>query len=179
METKSLKEIVKMNSSDLSSVIFYWTVYDPKYILCAYAELKRRKFEIPASKTTRISEFCLQYNQPDIETFLDVYLKDNGFKNYQEYYASEVTSEKTLKIKNEIIEPSNIIKAGKAIKNVVYTTLFMITIALIAFAILSSSRDTETIKNTYVFIGLLSLVSNFIILFQLYSAGDSLEKSAK
>ena len=55
----------------------------------------------------------------------------------------------------------------------------MIVIGLIEFVIISSSRDMKTIRNTYVFIGLLSLVFNIVILTLLYSAGDNLEKAVR
>ncbi len=184
METKSLKEISKTNSSDLAVVIYYWTTYDPKYVLCAYAELKRRKYAIPESKASRIPEFCAHYKHPDIETFLEVYLKENGFSSYQECYENEIVAEKKIEqakatINNSIlaINPTNIISAGRNIKSVVYVVLVMIVFAVIAVLTVNSSRNLDTIKNTYLFLGVVSLICNIIILFQLHSAGDNLEKS--
>lgn len=121
----------------------------------------------------------------NIDDLLTLFLKENQLNTYEEYFEKETTAiqkarvseNNTLKIKNNAIDSSNIISAGKAIKNVVYTTSFMITIAVIALIIVSSSRDMETIENTYIFSGALSLICNIIILLQLYSAGDNLENS--
>jgi len=40
-----------------------------------------------------------------------------------------------------------------------------------------TSKDPETIKNTYIFLGVISLACNTSILISLYSAGDHLENS--
>lgn len=75
------------------------------------------------------------------------------------------------------INKDKLVGAGKALKNIAYTNMIMITIAVFALPIVSSSRDIETIKNTYIFGGLLYLICSIIILFQFYSAGDNLENS--
>jgi uncharacterized membrane protein (GlpM family) len=78
---------------------------------------------------------------------------------------------------NLMINPSNIISAGRNIKSVVYVVLVMTLFALFAIYITNSSRDLDTIKNAYLFLGAASLICNIIILFQLHSAGDNLENS--
>ena len=44
MEIRNLKEISKMDSPALSSLLDYWKDYETNSILFAYAELKRRKY---------------------------------------------------------------------------------------------------------------------------------------
>lgn len=184
MKTRNINEIVRTDSLALTAIIEYWKDYDTNSVILAYAELKRRNFPVPERLQKKQIQFCDNNNVTNIEDILNLFLKENQFNSYEEFFEKEIVSiqkvksaERTLKIKNSVIEPSNIISAGKAIKNVVYTTLIMITIAVIAILIVSSSKDMNTIKNTYIFIGLLSLVCNIIILVQLYSAGDSLEKA--
>ncbi len=184
MKTRNINEIHRTDSLALTAIIEYWKDYDTNSVILAYAELKRRNFPIPERLQKKQIQFCDKNNVAKIEDLLNLLLKENQLNSYEELFEKEIVSiqkaksaEKTLKIKNAVINPSNIISAGKAIKNVVYTTLLMITFAVIAFLIVRSSRDLETIKNTYIFIGLLSLICNIIILFQLYSAGNSLEKS--
>ena len=53
----------------------------------------------------------------------------------------------------------------------------MIGFTAIGVLFAASSKDTQTIMNTYMILGIASLVCNIIILFQLYSAGDNLENS--
>jgi hypothetical protein len=83
------------------------------------------------------------------------------------------------KSRNLVIEPLNIKSAGRSIKNVVYSTLIITLLAVVAFLTVSSSKDLETVKSIFILIGLLSFACNIFILFQLYSAGDNLEKSVK
>jgi hypothetical protein len=80
---------------------------------------------------------------------------------------------------NSFKEPIPLSDSCKAIKSVVYVTLIMILSAVFAFMIVSSSKDIDTIKNTYVFMGILSLICNIIILIQLFTAGDNLVKSVE
>ena len=76
-----------------------------------------------------------------------------------------------------IVNPTNIISAGRNIKSVVYVVLAMILFAVGAILTASNSTNPDTIKNAYLFLGATSLVCNIIILFQLHSAGDNLENS--
>jgi len=74
------------------------------------------------------------------------------------------------------INVNKIVEAGKALKNVVYAVLIMILSSVIGVLIAISSSQNDKMTFVYVFIGLVSLVCNIIILLQLYSAGESLEK---
>jgi hypothetical protein len=184
MKTRNINEINSIDSLALTAIIEYWKDYDTNSVVLAYAELKRRNFPIPERLQNKQIQFCAKNNVANIEDLLNLFLKENQFNSYEDFFEKEIVSiqkekftEKTLKIKNTGIDSSNFISAGKAIKNVVYTTLIMFAIALIAFVIVISARDMDTIKNTYIFIGLSSLACNIIILVQLYNAGDSLEKS--
>ena len=78
---------------------------------------------------------------------------------------------------NLIIDPTKIISAGRNIKSVVYVVLVMTLLAIIAILTANSSRDLDTIKNAYFFLGAASLICNPIILILLHSAGDNLENS--
>jgi len=74
------------------------------------------------------------------------------------------------------INVNKIVDAGKALKNVVYAVLIMILSSVIGVLIAISSSHNDEMTFVYVFIGLVSLVCNVVILLQLYSAGESLEK---
>ena len=78
---------------------------------------------------------------------------------------------------NLIVNPTNIISAGRNIKSVVYVVLAMTLFAVGAILTASNSTNPDTIKNAYLFLGAASLMCNIIILFQLHSAGDNLENS--
>lgn len=90
MESLSLKEISTRDSLSLSSIIDYWKDYDPKSVLLAYAELLGRKFPIPSHLTNKQNEFCAKNNNTDMDTFLNSYLKENGYNTYSEYYEKEI-----------------------------------------------------------------------------------------
>ena len=180
METRNINEIHRIDSLALTAIIEYWKDYDANSVILAYAELKRRNFPVPERLQKKQIQFCDKNNVANIEDLLNLFLKENQFNSYEEIFEKEIVSiqkEKTLKIKNALIDPSNIISAGKAIKNVVYTALIMIIITVFALLTVGFSRDIEIIKNTYIFIGLLYLICNIIILAQLHSAGDNLENS--
>ena len=99
---------------------------------------------------------------------------------------------------NEVINPTNIIAAGRNIKSAVYVILVMVVFTLIV--LLYSSKSSESgsftnqtmaqlelwlltenpetfIKRIYIVLGFVSIMCNIIILFQLHSAGDNLENS--
>jgi len=91
-----------------------------------------------------------------------------------------VVKEKEFKpqiITNLVINPINIIVAGKSLKRVVYVVAIMIVCIVIGWIVTSGLKNMDTIKNTYMILGLVGLVCNVIILIQIYSAGDNLENS--
>jgi hypothetical protein len=75
------------------------------------------------------------------------------------------------------LEISGINAAGKSLKNIVYTAILLILCATVGIFISFTSSDLETKKNTYIFLGIVSLICNLLILSSLYSAGDHLENS--
>lgn len=75
------------------------------------------------------------------------------------------------------LKSSGINAAGKSLKNIVYIAIILILSTTIGIFISISSRDLDTIKNTYIFIGIVSLICNILILYTLYIAGDHLENS--
>ena len=88
--------------------------------------------------------------------------------------------EKGQKIKNHsnlLINPTDIISAGRNIKNIASVVLVMIFLVVIAIITAFISKNPDTIKYAYLLLGASSLICNLIILFQLYSAGDYLENS--
>ena len=80
---------------------------------------------------------------------------------------------------NEVINPTNIIAAGRNIKSAVYVILVMVVFTLIVLLVSASnpSENPEEIKSIYIFLGVGSIICNIIILEQLHSAGHNLENS--
>ncbi len=78
---------------------------------------------------------------------------------------------------NLIINPSNILEAGKKLKTIVYCILIMIAITLYVLFIKKSS--TMSAVSVYIYIGIVSLSCNAFILYKLFIVGDNLEKSVK
>ena len=91
------------------------------------------------------------------------------------YILSDILSE--INSSDNSLEISGINAAGKSLKNIVYTAIILILCATVGIFISVNSSDLETIKNTYIFLGIVSLICNLLILSSLYSAGDHLENS--
>ncbi len=100
MKTLTLKQISNTDNPALTSVIDYWKDYDPKTVLRAYAEIKRRNNSVPERLTKRQNEFCVKYNYSNIDAFLNDYLKENGYNSYEEYFDKEVTLQKKTEAEN-------------------------------------------------------------------------------
>lgn len=103
MEILTLKRISNMDSPALTAVIDYWKDYDPKSVLLSYAELKKRNYPIPERLTKKQNEFCAKNNYNNIDSFLNAYLKENGFNSYEEYFDKEVTLQKKAAAENILI----------------------------------------------------------------------------
>lgn len=86
MEILTHKQIIYLDSLALTAVIDFWKDYDPKSVLLAYAELKRRNYAIPERLLKRQSEFCTKNNYNNIDTFLNTYLEEIGYNTYEEYF---------------------------------------------------------------------------------------------
>ncbi|SEA56264.1 hypothetical protein SAMN05443667_105258 [Flavobacterium gillisiae] len=79
-----------------------------------------------------------------------------------------------------VINPANIIAAGKDMKNIVnvvlYMTILIIMVAIFAYKILFL---VENYVYVYSFFGIVNLVIYIYILSRIYSAGDNLVKSVR
>ncbi len=72
------------------------------------------------------------------------------------------------------INIEKIVQAGKAIKAIFTTVLLLIFCFVIGILVATNSTDSDTIKNTYILIGIMSLILNIVVLYNLYEAGDNL-----
>ena len=92
MKTLLIKEISRIDNLALMSVIDYWKDYDPKSVLLAIAELKRRSYAIPEELLLKkLPEFCAKNNFENIEIFFNEFLRERGYKSYDEYYQKEMS----------------------------------------------------------------------------------------
>lgn len=100
-------------------------------------------------------------------------------KQEEEQFAIEKERLKEIAFKssNSSLNKFGINSAGTALKNIVYAATILILFTTIGIYISVFSSDPQTIKNTYLFLGIVSLICNISILYNLYSAGDHLENS--
>ena len=63
------------------------------------------------------------------------------------------------------INIEKIVQAGKAIKAIFTTVLLLIFCFAIGILVATNSTDSDTIKNTYILIGILSLILNIVVLY--------------
>ncbi len=113
---------------------------------------------------------------------VDHILSDDFIEELETTKKHNIEFKKELKRQNYsslVINPNKIIDAGKAIKGAVYVILGMMIFAIISVLVASVFKDKDSIKNIYILLGVVSLISNIIILSKLYSAGDDLVKSVE
>ena len=106
---------------------------------------------------------------------LKVHLSEREMSTEDRKAVNHILSE--INSSDNSLEISGINAAGKSLKNIVYTAIILILCATVGIFISVNSSDLETIKNTYIFLGIVSLICNLLILSSLYSAGDHLENS--
>jgi hypothetical protein len=102
-----------------------------------------------------------------------------ALKQEEEKFETEIKRlrEVAINSSNITLQTSGINAAGKSLKNIVYAAVLLILFTTIGIFVSVTSKDPETIKNTYIFLGVISLICNTSILISLYSAGDHLENS--
>ena len=187
MEKKNLKEISISDSLALTAIIDYWKDYDAKSVLLAFAELKKRDYQIPERLIKKQIAFCEKYGIENINTFTNLNFKELGFNPNEEDFikdniktATEYIETHQLKatltsINN--IDGEKIIYAGQQIKRIVYIVIFIMSFFIISYIIARNLNDINEIKALYLFLLFIGIISNLIVLRLLYSAGDNLEKS--
>ena len=106
---------------------------------------------------------------------LKVHLSEREMSTEDRKAVNHILSE--INSSDNSLAKSGINAAGKSLKNIVYTVIILILCATVGIFISVNSSDLETIKNTYIFLGIVSLICNLLILSSLYSAGDHLENS--
>jgi hypothetical protein len=92
------------------------------------------------------------------------------------------SSEENINKSNNTINPDNIVATGKALKAMFGWILIMIICNTIGvFIIFNSLTEINPIeyKQVYKILGAINLICSIIILNNLYTAGDNLEKSIK
>jgi hypothetical protein len=78
MKKLRISQLVKMKSVDLVKLIENWHKYDPRIVLIANSELKKRDYKTSYSLEKNQNEFSSKFNHTDINEFLAKYLeKDN------------------------------------------------------------------------------------------------------
>lgn len=170
MKTKNAIEINKSGGLELTEIIENWEGYDTNTVILAYCELEKRNFSISEDLQQKvIPSFCEKNNVENITHLINSFLKEKNCQSYEEF----LKKEEQLNYKNKVIDPSHIISAGKAIKDVVFTAFIMISFGII-LSLLGSVSGEEI---AFILGGLSTLVCNIIILYKLHTAGNKLEKS--
>ena len=109
--------------------------------------------------------------------FLDSSTECNECFKFKKQKNEFEKGQKTQNHFNLMINPSNIISAGRNIKSVVYVILVMTLFTIIAILNVSNSTNPDIIKSTLFFLGVVGLICHLIILILLYLAGNDLENS--
>lgn len=172
-----------MNIPELTSIIYSWEHYEKESVFMAIGELKKRGYNFPQNIEKKINQFCIKNNISNIDEALNLFFQDKGENFIYEHYNKKIVGvlEETVDDKEiyTIKHPKNISSAGESLKTVVYCYIAIIANFILGFYLISNSKDTETLKGIYIFIGTISLVFNILMLVSLYNAGDNLVKACK
>lgn len=180
MENLKIEQLIKLDSPALTAIIDCWKDYDKSTVIISIAELKHRDYEIKKNISSKMENFYKNYKIDDYDDVLNEILTVNGYKSYFEYRKNTISSIKKENNKSFIIaSPDKILSAGKSLKIVVYSSITLMLCIIIGIFILFNTNSSKTLKNTYIFIGLISFVLNIVTLASIYNAGDSLENSVK
>jgi hypothetical protein len=109
MKKMSLKGILQTDTPALTAIIDYWKDYEPNTVLLAYAELKRRKYELNEKLNKRLNDFCAKNNSENIDSVLASALKASGYNSYDECYENEINA-----MKKVAAEPAPKIEIGSS-----------------------------------------------------------------
>jgi hypothetical protein len=179
MKNLKIEELIKYDTPALTSIIEYWKDYETETILLSIAELNRRNYNFNEKLIIFQNDFCNKRNIETIENGLNLFLNSKGFNLYTDYYQECIKPINENNSNFILAYPEKIQDAGKSIKAIVKTTLFLIVCLVVGFFVIYNAKSIDTLKNTYVFIGIATLILNIIILINLFYAGDSLENSVK
>lgn len=158
-----------MNTIELTTVIDFWKNYEPSTVLLAYAELKRRKYELNEILSYRITEFCANNNYDNIDSFLSAGLKTIGYDTYDQYYHKEIytakhdavelaTGEQAVSTDRHDVEKKY--PALRIISNL-YKIFAYLTIILTLFIAFGVYRSIPTLFLTSIFTGVFFVLGLF------------------
>jgi|JI8StandDraft_1071087.scaffolds.fasta_scaffold149401_2 hypothetical protein len=136
-KTVSFKQLATWDSPSLCTIIESWQEYDSKSVLLIYAELNKRKFEFPPSIIKCIREYCIYHKAEQLEPFVDAYIKNQGYVNYDEYY------EKVVAIKGFIIDDNQSINNTETNKSKGYFVKVLAIVAVIMILAIASNPSIE------------------------------------
>ncbi len=88
MSNYTIKQIAKLDSRSLTSVIDYWRDHSTETVLLAYGEIRRRNILIPNGLKTRQDEFCKQNGRENMDDYLIDFLKQNP--TYNDYFDGQI-----------------------------------------------------------------------------------------
>ncbi len=165
-EFKNDKEIVLAAVSNKG-----WTL---KY---ASNELKNNKEIVLAAVSN--NGYSLKYASDELKNdkeFVLAAVSNDGWS--LQYASNELKNNKEIVLaaeSNMRIIPSRIVQAGKALKTMAYVISFSLIITIIIGIMISNAEKMADIQFFYFLLYATIFISNIIILFKLYSAGDDLE----
>lgn len=129
MESRTIIEISRMDSLALTAILDNWKEFEPKMVLWAYAELKRRNYSFPERLQERKSEFCAKFHKATIDLFLSDYVYESGYSTYEQYLNHEISRENRSLEKETFKIPGDVNNEGRR-----YPALRIISVIFKIFA---------------------------------------------
>lgn len=107
MKSKSINEIVSLDSLALTAIITYWKDYDKNTVLISYLELKRRNFNLDSSIEKKLDLFS-QKQGKSIDELLNDYKSGDDFLSHTEFYNDrEIRLKSEKENREKITEPNH------------------------------------------------------------------------
>lgn len=175
MKILTVQQVSSMDSLALTSIIDFWKYNEPKSVLLAYAELKKRNYAISERLSRRQNEFCAKNNYENIDIFLNAYLKENGHNSYEEICDKELTlSENTaaINISDKSDQNSNSYDKYPALRTIssVYK-IFAWIVGIVTLIVATMFLNVGTIG---IIFSLISIVVGGLIVLVVVAIGESI-----
>lgn len=106
MKSKSINEIVSLDSLAITAIISYWKDYDKTTVIISYLELQRRNFILDSTVEKKLNEFCLKHDR-SLEELIDEYKNGDNFLLNTEYYNAREQRLNSEKENREKVATSN------------------------------------------------------------------------
>lgn len=179
MKKYIITQVIEMADAELIQIIDNHFDYTIPSVIFSYAEYKRRNLvgnDITLKNIRKFGNVNLMHDHFDIDISVDKWCKKAGTDSYDELYLI-LTGKKDIPSNKKInplttpkIEINNIVTAsaaGRALQIIFAAVLILDLITIIGIVVATSSKDLDTIKYTCIILGIIGLICNYGLTYNL------------